>query len=168
MEKTFVFIKPDGIERNLIGEIIKRYEEAGLKITTLEMTRPDQETIEKHYPEEKEYLRSIGEKAEGAGEKVDNPVEYGQMIVRNLKKYVTRGPIVKMILEGENAVSLVRKITGFTDPTKADKGTIRSDLGDDSIAKANREGRATENLIHASGNPEEAEKEIALWFGAKN
>jgi nucleoside-diphosphate kinase len=71
-----------------------------------------------------------------------------------------------MVLEGEGeAIALARKVTGFTDPTQADKGTIRGDLGNDSIAKANSEGRPTKNLIHASGNPEEAAKEIALWFG---
>ncbi len=167
MEKTFVFIKPDGVEKNLIGEIIKRYEKAGLKITALEMTTASPEIIEKHYPLEEEYLRSIGEKARGAGEKVDDPAEYGRKIVLNLRNYVTRGPIVKMILEGEDAVALVRQVTGFTDPTIADKGTIRGDLGNDSIAKANAEGRATENLIHASGSKEEAQKEIALWFNSK-
>ena len=164
MEKTFVIIKPDGVERNLIGEIIKRYEEAGLKITSMDMTTVSPEIISKHYVENEDYLRSIGEKAKNAGAQVDNIIEYGRGIVIGLKKYLSRGPIVKMIIEGDDAVSQVRKITGFTDPTLADKGTIRGDLGTDSIKKANEEGRPTENLIHASGNLEEANSEIELWF----
>lgn len=164
MEKTLVIIKPDGVERNLIGKIISYYEKAGLKIKALEMVNVSKELIEKHYPETEEYCRSIGEKAKNAGNPVDDVVEYGRMIVNQLKKYLTRGPVVKMIIEGENAVQKVREITGFTDPLQAEKGTIRGDLGIDSIAKANSENRATENLIHASGNKEEAEKEISLWF----
>lgn len=164
MEKTFVIIKPDGVERNLIGEIIKRYEENDLKITDMEMTTASSEIISKHYKENEDYLISIGEKARNAGAKVDDVVEYGRKIVIGLRNYLSRGPIVKMIIEGDDAIQKVRKITGFTDPTLADKGTIRGDLGTDSIAKANTEDRPTENLIHASGNTKEAQEEMALWF----
>lgn len=164
MEQTLVLIKPDGVERNLIGEIIKRYEEGGLKVVLLKLMRADKELVAKHYPEEEEYMETLGRKSAQAGDDVGDFVEHGRMIVTGLRDYITSGPIIAMVLEGEDAIAKVRKITGYTDPTVADKGTIRGDLGQDSILVANREKRPCRNLIHASGNPEEAEKEIKLWF----
>lgn len=164
-QQTLIIIKPDGVERNLIGKIISYYEEAGLEVVKLKMMQAERDLIMKHYVEDEEYMRSIGQKSRDAGNKVENLLEYGRMIVQSLRDYMTSGPVVPMVLEGEDAIVLARKVTGFTDPTQADKGTIRGDLGQDSIAKANSEGRPTKNLIHASGNPEEAEKEISLWFG---
>lgn len=164
-QKTLVLLKPDAVARNLIGEIIKRYEDAGLKVVELKMMVAPLEIIDKHYPQNEAYLRLIGEKSVKAGENVADPVEMGRNVVSWLKKFITSGPIVAMVLEGEDAVLKVRKITGFTDPASADKGTIRGDLGTDSILKANAEKRPVWNLIHASGNPEEAEHEVNLWFG---
>lgn len=164
MERTLVVIKPDGVEKNLIGEIIKYYEKNGLKITALEMLSVNEDLISKHYPEEEKYLYHIGENAISHGEPVDDSIKYGRMIVNRLKKYLTRGPVVKMIIEGKNAVARVREINGSTDPSKAEKGTIRGDFGTDAISRANKEARATENLVHASGSIEEAEREIKLWF----
>ena len=167
-QQTLIIIKPDGVDRNLIGKIISYYEEAGLKVVKLKMMQADRDLIMKHYEENEDYMRAIGQKSKDAGNKVDDIVEYGRMIVQSLRDYMTSGPVVPMVLEGEGeAIALARKVTGFTDPTQADKGTIRGDLGNDSIAKANSEGRPTKNLIHASGNPEEAAKEIGLWFGNK-
>ena len=168
MERSLVIIKPDGVEKNLIGEIIKRYEKNDLKITTLKMVNASEGLIGKHYPEEEKYLRHIGENAISHGEPVSDTIEYGRKIVHRLKKYLTRAPIVKMIIEGENAIAKIRKINGVTDPSKAEKGTIRGDLGTDAISRANKETRATENLVHASGNTEEAEREIEIWFGNNN
>ena len=165
LQQTLVIIKPDGVDRNLTGKIISYYEEAGLRVVKLKMMQADRDLIMKHYEENEDYMRAIGQKSLDAGNKVDDILEYGRMIVQSLRDYMTSGPVVPMVLEGEGeAIALVRKVTGFTDPTQADKGTIRGDLGNDSIAKANGEGRPTKNLIHASGNVEEAEKEIALWF----
>ena len=165
IQQTLIIIKPDGVERNLIGKIISYYEEAGLKVIKLKMMQADRELIMKHYVEDEEYMKAIGQKSKDAGNPVDDILEYGRMIVQSLRDYMTSGPVVPMVLEGEGeAIALARKVTGFTDPTQADKGTIRGDLGNDSMAKANGEGRPTKNLIHASGNPEEAEKEIKLWF----
>lgn len=166
MAQTLIIIKPDGVERNLIGKIISYYEEAGLKVVKLKMMQADRDLIMKHYEENEDYMKAIGQKSKDAGNKVDDILEYGRMIVQSLRDYMTSGPVVPMVLEGgDDAIALARKVTGFTDPTQADKGTIRGDLGNDSIAKANSEGRPTKNLIHASGAPDEAEKEIALWFG---
>ncbi len=166
IERTLVLVKPDGVERNLIGEVIKRYETAGLKVIGISMLRVSEMHVGKHYSEEEEYLLSLGKKSEKAGEKIKDYRAQGLMVVRGLRTFLTRGPIVAMVLEGENAIKLVRQLTGYTDPAQADKGTIRGDFGKDTILKANSEKRPVENIIHASGNPEEAEKEIKLWFKA--
>ena len=165
MQKTLVLIKPDGTGKNLIGEIIKRYEDAGLKVAELKMLTAPMSIIEKHYPMEREYLESIGNKTIAAGQKVKSAYDQGKKVVSWLRQFITSGPIVAMVLRGEDAVARVRKITGFTDPAQAEKGTIRAELGTDSILKANAEERPVYNLIHASGSIDEAEKEINLWFG---
>lgn len=163
-QRTLVLIKPDGVKRNLIGEIINRFEKGGLKVVDMKMFTASAEKLEEHYPADEEYLRILGEKSQAAGDQIDDVVEQGRKIVTSLRTFMSSGPIVAMILEGEEAIPTVRQITGYTDPSKADPGTIRGDLGEDSILKANSENRPVYNLIHASGNPEEAEKEIQIWF----
>ncbi|MBI2337842.1 nucleoside-diphosphate kinase [Candidatus Daviesbacteria bacterium] len=165
IQRTLIIIKPDGVQRGLTDEIIKRYEAVGLKVVKRkDMTAP-LDIVEKHYPMDPDYLRSIGEKTIAAGQKVASAEDQGRKVVTWLRKFITSGPIVVLILEGEDAVKTARKTTGFTDPATAEKGTIRGDLGTDNILDANREERPVWNLIHASGSPEEAEKEINLWFG---
>lgn len=167
-EQTLIIIKPDGVQRGLTDEIIKRYEAAGLKVVKRkDMTAP-LSIVEKHYPMEPDYLRSIGEKTIAAGQAVKSAEDQGRKVVSWLRKFITSGPVVVLLLEGEDAVAVARKTTGFTDPASAEKGTIRGDLGTDNILDANREGRPVWNLIHASGSLEEAEKEIKLWFGEEN
>jgi nucleoside-diphosphate kinase len=170
MNKTLVVIKPDGPQRNLIGKIISYYEEGGLKVVALKLLEVPKELVAQHYVEDEDYMRSIGEKAASKGVEIDDLIEYGRGVVQGLQKYITEGPVVAMVLEGgDDAVSLVRKITGFTEPKSADKGTIRGDLGlDDTFEAANKEGRPVKNLIHASGTDEEAQKEIKLWFPELN
>ncbi len=163
-ERTLIIIKPDGVRRNLIGEIIKRYEQGGLCVVAMKMLTVSQELISKHYTEDEDYLISLGKKSEKAGDVIKDYRKQGLMIVHGLRKYMTDGPVVAMILEGENAINRAREITGYTDPSKADKGTIRGDFGEDNILDANRDNRPVRNIIHASGNTEEAEREIALWF----
>lgn len=163
-QQTLVLIKPDGVKRNLIGEIINRFEKGGLKVIDLKMLKPSIDVASKHYPDDEEYLRTLGQKSVTAGDRIDNVLEQGRKIVNSMRAFLTSGTIVAMILEGEDGVALVRKITGYTDPSSADKGTIRGDLGEDNILAANKENRPVYNLIHASGNPEEAESEIKLWF----
>ncbi|MDI6722020.1 MAG: nucleoside-diphosphate kinase [Candidatus Aenigmarchaeota archaeon] len=167
MERTLVIIKPDGVQRNLIGKIISYYETGGLKVKAMKMISISRDLIQKHYPTNKEYMLEIAQKGIKAGERLDTEkkkLDYGNMIVEGMRSYMTSGPVVAMIIEGENAIKKVREITGYTDPSAADNGTIRGDLGADSIAKANPEKRPVRNLIHASGNAEEAEKEIELWM----
>lgn len=164
IEQTLIIIKPDGVQRGLTEEIIKRYEAAGLKVIKRKDMMAPLSIVEKHYPMDPSYLRLIGEKTIAAGQQVSNAEEQGRKVVTWLRKFITSGPVVVLVLEGEDGVVLARKVTGFTDPATAEKGTIRGDLGEDSILKANQEERPVWNLIHASGSPIEAQKEINLWF----
>lgn len=165
VQQTLVLIKPDAMERGLADEIIERYKRAGLKVVKRKEMVAPLSIIEKHYPLDPDYLRSIGEKTIAAGQKVESAEGQGRKVVSWLRKFITSGPIVALLLEGEDGVTVARKTTGFTDPAAAEKGTIRGDLGTDNILKANKERRPVYNLIHASGSEEEAEKEIKLWFG---
>lgn len=165
LKRTLIIIKPDGVERKLTEEIIRRYEAAGLKVVKRKDMMAPIEIVEKHYPMDPVYLKSIGEKTIAAGQAVTSAEDQGRKVVTWLRKFITSGSITVLILEGEDGVKLARKVTGFTDPSTADKGTIRGDLGTDTILKANQDERPVYNLIHASGSEEEAEKEIKLWFG---
>ena len=165
IQQTFIIIKPDGVKRGLTDEIINRYKAVGLNVAKRKDMMAPISIVEKHYPMDPDYLRAIGEKTIAAGQEVKSAEDQGRKVVTWLRKFITSGPIVVLVLEGENAVALARKTTGFTDPATAEKGTIRGDLGTDNILKANMEERPVWNLIHASGSPKEAQKEIHLWFG---
>ena len=172
-ERTLVIIKPDGVQRSLIGEIIKRYEQSGLKMVAIKMTLPTEEMVEKHYLVDPGFKMKAGSKAiksyKDKGEKPpsDDPEKVGENVLAVLKKYLTCSPVVAMVWQGAHAVELVRKATGSTEPRTSDVGTIRGDYVLDSYSMADTDGRAIRNLIHASGNLDEAEKEIALWFDKK-
>lgn len=163
IEQTLVLIKPDGVKRSLIGEIISRYEKAGLKVVKLKMLTAPRKIIKKHYPSDRDYLISLGKKSASSGDQINDFLAQGQKIVNWLRAFIASGKVVAMVLEGKDGIALARGVTGYTDPRSAQKGTIRGDLGEDSILKANREGRPVYNLVHASGNPEEAQAEIKLW-----
>lgn len=165
LQRTLILIKPDAMERNLADEIIRRYKKAGLKVVKKKKLIAPMSIIRHHYPMDEKYLRTIGEKTIAAGQKVKSALNQGRKVVTWLRKFITSRPIIVLLLEGEDAINVARKVSGFTDPATAEKGTIRGDLGTDSILKANQEGRPVYNLIHASGSVEEAEKEIKLWFG---
>ncbi len=145
IEKTFVMIKPDGVQRQLVGKITERFENAGLKIIGLKMVWVDEEFALKHYTEDISKRR---------GEKVRN----------FLVEFVKEGPVVAFVLEGVNAIENVRKIVGDTEPKKALPGTIRGDFCHVSYSYADSKDIAVRNIIHASGNKEDAEYEISLWF----
>ncbi len=166
VQQTLIIIKPDGVAGGFTEEIINRYKASGLEVVKRKDMMAPMDIIEKHYPMDPDYLKSIGEKTIAAGQEVKSAEDQGRKVVSWLRKFITSGPIVVLLLEGENAVTTARKVTGFTDPKAAEKGTIRGDLGTDSILKANREERPVYNLIHASGSEEEAKKEIELWFGS--
>lgn len=164
IQQTLIIIKPDGVAGGFTDEIIKRYEAVGLKVVKRKDIMAPLDIVEKHYSMDPDFLRAIGEKTIAAGQAVTSAEDQGRKVVGWLRQFITSGPVVVMVLEGEDAVLTARKTTGFTDPSTADKGTIRGDLGTDSILKANAEERPVYNLIHASGNSEEAAKEIQLWF----
>ena len=171
-ERTLVIIKPDGVQRTLIGEIIKRYEQVGLKMIALKMLVPTEEMATKHYYEVggDAWLEEVGRKASAAYEKkgLKSPFatfkDNGIAIMKANAKYLSAGPVVAMIWQGNNATALVRKITGSTEPASSDMGTIRGDFTLDTYMIADTDQRSIRNLIHASGNTEEAEKEIPIWF----
>ncbi|MDP2736960.1 MAG: nucleoside-diphosphate kinase [bacterium] len=171
-EKTLVIIKPDGIQRSLIGEIIRRYERTGLKLLSLKMVIPTEEMAIQHYYEVggDAWLEEVGRKARAAYEKKGMKSPYatnmdnGTAVMKANAKYLSSGPVIAMVWQGNSAVGLVRKITGGTEPLTSDVGTIRGDLTLDSYAIADMDQRSVRNLIHASGTSEEAEKEIRIWF----
>jgi len=169
-ERTLVIVKPDGVQRSLVGEIIKRYERMGLKLVGIKMLVPTPEFVEKHYTLDPEWRRITGEKrikaAKEKGEKLwtDDPQEITKIVLEKLKKYLSSGPVIALVWQGAHSVELVRKITGGTEPRSSDVGTIRGDFVLDSYIMADEDGRAVRNLIHASGTIGEAEKEIDHWF----
>lgn len=169
-EKTLVVIKPDGVQRSFVGEIIKRYEQTGLKLIGLKFFVPNKELIEKHYTLDPAWKMNVGQKSIEGYEKrgltppSHDPVEIGEGVLERLKKYMTASPVVAMVWQGAHAVELVRKITGGTEPRSSDVGTIRGDFMLDSYYMADQDDRAIRNLLHASGTIDEAEKEIDLWF----
>jgi nucleoside-diphosphate kinase len=150
IETTLVLIKPDGLKRGLIGRIVSRFEDAGLKIVGLKMEHPSEEFAKKHYTEDISRRR---------GEKVR------QMLV----DFLSSSPVVVMAVEGVSAIEIVRKIVGSTEPREALPGTIRGDFQHISFAYCNdpEVEIVTKNLIHASADKKDAENEVGLWFTKK-
>lgn len=174
-ERTYVMIKPDGVKKGLIGEIIRRFEQRDLKIVALEMSQPLYDQMDNHYPKKEEWVTRLGEKTKATYEKygydlvadfgTDDTSKIGPEVRKWVIDFMMSAPVVKMIVQGVHAVDVVRKIAGDTMPYKADMGTIRGDFSIDSPALANKEKRAVMNVVHCSETPEEAEHEIKHWFG---
>jgi len=168
-ERTLVFIKPDGVQRSLIGEIVSRFERVGLKIVALKMFVPAERQVVKQYgPSKKEIealgKRSIENQAKLGIEIKKSPYEQGMAILNRLKKFMKSGPVAAMVLEGNEAIKVVKKLVGATEPATSDVGTIRGDFTIDSYQMADADERAVRNLIHCSATKEEAEREIKIWF----
>jgi len=177
-QRTFCMIKPDGVMRGLVGEIVCRIEKAGLKIVAMKMLIPNEKLVRDHYPSSDEaWVARLGTKAKSSLDNLpmtakevygtDDEKELGQNALAGLIKYMQTGPVVAMVVEGMQAIDMIRKLAGTTLPFKAEMGTIRGDFSVDSPVVANVEGRAIHNLFHASENPKEAEHEIQLWFGGE-
>ncbi len=175
-ERTFCMVKPDGVMRGLIGDIISRIERAGLKVVAVKMMLPTEDQVRAHYPMSDEaWITRLGEKSLSAFDDLeaeakdllgtDDKKTIGESVATNLVSYMTSGPVVCMVVEGVQAVAMVRKLAGNTLPFKAEMGTIRGDYSVDSPSVANAEDRSIHNLFHASENQEEASNEINLWFG---
>lgn len=174
-EKTLLIIKPDGVRKGLIGEIIRRVEQRDLKIIAIEMFQSTHEQIDEHYPKNEEWITRLGSKTLATYTKynispkkelgTDDPKKIGLMVREWLVNYMTSAPLVRMVIQGVHSVDMVRKIAGATLPYLADMGTIRGDYSNDSPVVANIEKRAVMNLVHASETLEEAKHEIEFWFG---
>jgi nucleoside-diphosphate kinase len=174
MERTLVLIKPDAFKRGLVGEIISRFERVGLKLEGMKIVNATIEIVEKHYPDDKNWIRSVGKKTIDAYEKynlniiedlgTNDALKIGQLVRKWLIQHLTSGPVLVLILSGNHAVEIVRKIVGNTVPIFAELGTIRGDFSIDSPDLSAREKRVLLNLVHASETVEEAKREISLWF----
>jgi nucleoside-diphosphate kinase len=147
IERTLILFKPDAVQRGVIGEILTRFERVGLKIVGTKMIAPNREQFYKHYEE-------IGQVITRRGEKVFN----------NVLDTMNEGPIIAMVLEGIEAVELVRKLVGSTEPKSSAPGTIRGDFSHMSYGYGDEQDKGIPNLIHASGDASDAEKEIPHWF----
>jgi nucleoside-diphosphate kinase len=147
IQRTLILFKPDAVQRGIVGEILTRFERVGLKIIATKMIFPNKEHYYKHY-------ESIGKMVSRRGEKAFDMV----------LDFMTQGPVIAMVFEGVEAVDLVRKLVGGTEPKSAMPGTIRGDYSHMSFGYADEAGKGIPNLIHASGDPKEAAEEIAHWF----
>lgn len=174
IERTFAMVKPDGTQRGVIGEIISRIEKRGLKIVALKMVKPSLNHVDDHYPKDETWIARLGEKGftvfSEAG--IDpneimgtrDKLEAGKQVREWLISYMTEAPVIAMVVEGIQAIEMMKKIAGPTLPSKAPIGTIRGDFSVDSPIAANLNKRAIKNVIHISETKEEAEHEIAHWF----
>jgi len=141
LQQTLVLVKPDGVARGLTGDVIKRIEQRGLKIVGLKLVKIDTDFSKKHYA-----------------------AHLDKEFYKGLEKFVTSGPIVAIVVEGVDAIENVRKIAGTTESKSALPGTIRGDFSHVSYSHADEKGIAIKNIIHASGDVDDAKTEIALWF----
>lgn len=168
-ERSLVILKPDVIQRSLIGEIVGRFERTGLKFTGFKFFIPTKEQLEEHYHKDDEWFLKKGNlviselKAHNVPIEKE-PIEYGRDIIDTIVRYMTAAPVLALIIEGNQAVAIVKKLVGSTEPLTSDVGTIRGDLTVDSYGHSAYEDRAVRNLIHCSDSIAEAEREIKVWF----
>jgi len=144
MERTLIVVKPDGVQRSLVGRVIQRFEDVGMKIVGMKMVWIDADFAKKHY--------------------FDLAERRGEHVLKNMVDLMTEGPVVAIVLEGVEAAENVRRIVGATEPKSAAPGTIRGDFAHHSYGYTDDKGKGIRNLIHASGDAKEAKQEIALWF----
>lgn len=170
-EQTLVLLKPDTIKRGLIGKIITRFEDAGLKIIGMKMIWADEELAKTHYALDEVWAKNVYDKTlavykkEGKQMEYKDHMEFGKTIQKWNMEFLREGPVIAIALEAPHAVELVRKMVGSTEPRQAIPGTIRSDFASvESYVIANSKNRVIRNLIHASDSPENGKREVSLWF----
>jgi len=173
-QRALLIIKPDGVQRGLIGKIISRFEQVGLKIIGLKFQWAEKEKIIAHYPETDAWFKKVGERTltnyakKGLDAKkvfgTDDAILIGKTVKKWLIDYLQESPVFLAVVEGYECIEIVRKISGNTIPVLAAPGTIRGDFSHDSIDLANEQSRPLRNIIHASDTPEDGEKEVNLWF----
>lgn len=165
-----MIVKPDGVQRALVGEIIKRFENVGLKMVAMKMLVAEGEHVTSHYTLDPEWRRVTGEKTiagykeKGLTPPSENPFDITDALLKTLTAYMISGPVVAIVFEGAHAVKVVRKLVGSTEPLSSAPGTIRGDYVLDSYQMADGDKRSVRNLIHASGSVAEAQAEITHWF----
>lgn len=173
-EYAVVIIKPDGVRKRIMGMIISKLEQVGLKLAACKLVWINKTHAGKHYKDDKEYHKTVGTKTlenykkygfdskESLGTK--DPVKIGEMVRRWNMEFLSSGPVFAMLWTGSNAIKIVRKLAGYTFPADAPPGTIRGDFALDSAYETNLKKRSAYNIVHASGDKEEAEFERKLWF----
>jgi nucleoside-diphosphate kinase len=174
IQRSLVLMKPDAVKRGIVGEILHRFERAGLKMVAVKLFSVDAALASSHYPDSDEWKKKVGQRTIDDCEKygidlianvgTDDPIEVGNIVKHWNMEFLMSGPVLAIVFEGVNAIERVRTLVGDTIPTKALPGTVRGDFSLDSALAANRRKRTVYNLIHASGSVEEAEVEIKLWF----
>ncbi|MDD5289907.1 MAG: nucleoside-diphosphate kinase [Patescibacteria group bacterium] len=168
-DRALILIKPDGVQRGLIGEIIGRFERVGLKLAALKLVFATREQAFEHYKKDDVWFEKVGKRAieekKLAGKPIEKtPIEYGQEKQKVLVDFITSGPVAAMIWQGNSVCDIVRKLVGGTEPLTSDVGTIRGDFTVDSYHLADADMRSVRNIIHSSETKEEAEREIKIWF----
>lgn len=168
-ERALVILKPDAVQRSLMGEIISRFERVGLKFTAAKFIIPTEEQLIEHYNKDDQWCTEKGERTiadlKAAGHPVEKEaIEYGRDIVRQIIRVMQESPVMAMVVEGNQACAVARKLAGATEPKTSDVGTIRGDFTIDSYGTSMHENRSIRNLVHCSDEPEEAEREIKVWF----
>lgn len=168
-EQTLIILKPDAIQRSLMGTVIARIENTGLKFVAMKMLLPKAEQCWKHYNKDEEWFMKKGTRVVADREAQQlpiekEPIEYGKDIIQANVDFFTSGPVLAFVVEGNQSVAIVKKLVGGTEPTTSDVGTIRGDLTVDSYALSSIDNRAVRNLVHCSDSPEEAQREIPIWF----
>jgi len=172
-ERTFVILKPDTIQRGLVGEVVQRFEKIGLKIVAMKMTQASEELIFKHYNKDDAWYTRKGQGIVENRQKLNlpiekEPIEYGKDIIRKMVHYMAACPVVCMVIEGNQSQAVVKRLVGGTEPTTADTGTIRGDYALDSFFLCDVDGsRGLRNLIHCTDpadGPEAYNYEVGVWF----
>lgn len=170
IQRSLVILKPDAIQRGIVGELLTRFERKGLKMVAMKIVQPTAEMARKHYDKDDAWCEEIGGfirntfKEQSLDFTWESDLEAGREALQTLIDYLSCGPVVVMVLEGGLAIKHIRSMVGFRDPIDADMGTIRADYTIESAYMANTLGRSVRNMVHASGAPDEAETEINLWF----
>jgi nucleoside-diphosphate kinase len=170
-ERSLVVLKPDTVQRGLIGKILSRFEEVGLKVIGMKMVHCNEEFACQHYPLDEEWAKDVfrknKEKYEKKGEKspFKDHMEMGEEIQKRCRDFLCEGPVIAVVVEGPHAIEIIRKMVGTTEPLQSPPGTIRGDFASiESYPISDTIGRVLRNLIHASDSTETAKKEISLWF----
>jgi nucleoside-diphosphate kinase len=169
IERTLVLIKPDGVKRALLGKIISKFEDVGLKVVAMKMVWPNKNLADNHYIAEKKWFEDTGKRTIQAYKErgiiiKETPVQVSTKIRNYLMDFIASGPVVAFVLEGNDAIFITRKIVGSTEPRKADPSTIRGAYSSDSYEFSDERKRPTKNLVHASEDKRTADREIKVWF----